>query len=262
MPYSTPLTLTRSDSTYGLPLKHRIEVTSLDGTDVYFVFSPLEGLTTDINNVYLDCERASFETGSFNCVVEDSQNIINKDHLRNAKLKLSFGKTTATLIPYFIGYADIFQTRRPRNNYQEYLLTGPSTKIQATELMLLIRKAADDPNNPLYGIANLIIQAITTRKWRPLNREDIQEVTEDQGGRWLARLEAKQRWGGSDEIDRRLRRQERRRQSLQAVRNLEHGLALRGRTADGVTLSASRRAGGRRARWPPPSSCSAPAVPC
>src|SRR6185503_16316485 len=137
----TPLTLTRSDLTYALPLKPRIEITSLDSTDTYFTFSPMEGLTTDINLVYLDTERASFETGSFNAVVEDSNNIINKDHLRNAKVKLSYGKTESTLIPYFIGYADIFQTRRPRNNYQEYLLTGPSTKIQATELMLLIRKA-------------------------------------------------------------------------------------------------------------------------
>lgn len=160
----------------------------------------MQGLTTDINLVYLDNERASFETGSFNAVVEDSNNIINKDHLRNAKVKLSFGKTEPTLIPYFIGYADIFQTRRPRNNYQEYLLTGPSTKIQATELMLLIRKAADDPNNPKYGIANLIIEAITTRKWRPLNREDIQEVTQDQGGKWLVDL-VSDGGGVSDELN-------------------------------------------------------------
>jgi len=188
MPYTTPLTLTRTDSTYGLPLKPRIEITSLDSTDTYFIFSPLQNLTTDLNLVYLDTERASFETGSFNAVIEDSNNVINKDHLRNAKVKISFGKTQSTLIPYFIGYADIFQTRRPRSNYQEYLLTGPSTKIQATELMLLIRKAADNPNNPLYGIGNLVVEAITTRKWRPLNREDIQEVTEDQGGRWLVDL--------------------------------------------------------------------------
>jgi hypothetical protein len=200
VPYVTPLTLTRSDATYGLPLKPRIEITSLDSTDTYFTFSPLENLTTDLNLVYLDTERASFETGSFNAVVEDSQNIINKDHLRNAKVKISFGKTASTTIPYFIGYADISQTRRPRNNYQEYLLTGPSTKIQATELMLLIRKAADDPNNPKYGIANLIIEAITTRKWRPLNRDDIQEVTEDQGGRWLVDL-VSDGGGVSDELN-------------------------------------------------------------
>lgn len=200
MPYVTPLTLTRSDPTYGKPLKPRIEITSLDSTDTYFTFSPLEGLTTDINLVYLDTERAAFETGSFNAIIEDSNSVINKDHLRNAKVKISFGKTTATMIPYFIGYADIFQTREPRNNYLEYLLTGPSTKIQATELMLLIRKAADDPNNPAYGIANLIRDSITARKWRPLNREDIQEVTEKQGGEWLVDL-VSEGGGISDELN-------------------------------------------------------------
>ena len=197
---SYPLTLTRSDATYGLPLKPKIEITSLDSEDTYFNFSPLEGLTTDLNLVYLDAERASFETGSFNAIIEDSNNVINKDHLRNAKVYISFGKTEPTLKPYFIGYADIFQTKRPRNNYQEYILTGPSTKIQATELMLLIRKAADDPNNPNYGIANIVIDAITARKWRPLNREDIQEVTEAQGGRWNADL-VSEGGGISDELN-------------------------------------------------------------
>ena len=85
MPYLTPLTLTRTNSTYGLPLKPRIEITSLDSTDTYFTFSPLQNLTTDLNLVYLDTERASFETGSFNAVIEDSNNVINKDHLRNAR---------------------------------------------------------------------------------------------------------------------------------------------------------------------------------
>jgi hypothetical protein len=181
------ITLTRSDPLYAKPVSCRVKFTSLDSTDTYFTFSPMESIQ-ELNLMYLDAERAISETGSFNTVIEDSQDVIAKDHLRNARVTIEFGRTTDTLTPFFVGYGDIFNIRRPRSYYQEYLVNGPSTKIIASELMLLYRKAADDPNNPNYGIANLVISSIKDRKWRPLNDRGIDEVTERQGPGWDASL--------------------------------------------------------------------------
>ncbi len=170
------ITLTRSNSLYATPVFGRVKFTSLDKSDTYFTWSPLENIR-DINVVYLDTERSVSETGSFNCVIDDSNNVIAKDHLRNARIQIEFGRTAATLQPYFAGYADIFNDSRPRSFSQEYRINGPSTKIRAAELMLLYRKAADDPKNPKYGIGNIVVDSINDRKWRPLNREDIEEIT-------------------------------------------------------------------------------------
>jgi hypothetical protein len=193
------ITLTRSNATYAKPLQAKIKFTSLDASDTYFTFSPMENMF-EANVMYLDCERAVSETGAFNCVIEDSNNVLAKDRVRFARVEISFGRTSATLEPYLVCFVDVPTVRRPRSFYQEILASGPGSKIQAAELMLLIRKAADDPNNPKYGIANLVRDSITDRKWRPLNREDIQEVTERQGGQWLADL-ASDGGGVADELN-------------------------------------------------------------
>ncbi len=162
---------------YRLPCRPRITFTNLDGTVTYHTFNGFNSPNNDLNLVYVDCERSAAETGSFNIVIQDLSNIVNKDHLRNARVLMEFGKSTTSFLPYFIGYADIFQNRRPRSFYQEYLLSGPSSKIQAAELMLLIRKATNKARNPDYGIGNLVVDMVTKRKSRPLNREDIQQIT-------------------------------------------------------------------------------------
>ena len=177
------LTLSRSNYAYSQPLQARVNFTSLDGTDTLYTWSPMESIR-DVNIVYLDCERAMSETGSFNMVVEDSTNAITKENLAFLRVEIEFGKTVASLKPYFVGYIDIPKGNRPRSFYQEYLLSGPSSKIQAAELMLLYRKAADDPTNPNYGIGNIVKDMITKRVWRPLNTQDVQEVTALQGGEW------------------------------------------------------------------------------
>ena len=166
-----------SDYQYtNVPLRARITFKSLDGSDQYFVFN---GFTppNEINVFYTDMERAQFETGSFNIVVEDSDNIINKDHLENTKVYIELGRTEAEFQTFMIGFADICTPRWPKSFYQEYLISGPSTKIQSSELMLLIRKATDKVNNPDYAIGNLVEDSLEADKWRPLNREDIQRLT-------------------------------------------------------------------------------------
>ena len=173
---SQAITLSRTNALYATPVTGRVTFTNLDGSDTYFTWSPLENVQ-DLNLFYLDAERAVAETGTFNAVIEDSNNVIAKDHLRNARITIEFGRTADTLRPFMVGYGDIFTDRRPRSFYQEYLISGPSTKIRAAELMLLYRKAADDPLNPKYGIGNVVRDSMSDRKWRPLNREDIEEIT-------------------------------------------------------------------------------------
>jgi len=173
---SQAIVLSRTNPTYALPLQARIKFTSLDAQDTYFTFSPMENIR-EINLMYMDVERAVSETGTMNMVIEDSQNVLAKDHINNARVTIELGKTLASLTPYFVGYADNFDDSRPRSYYQEYRVNGPSTKIRASELKLLYRKSADDPNNPNYGIGNLICEMIKKRKWRPLDRDDVEEET-------------------------------------------------------------------------------------
>jgi len=181
------ITLTRSDSSYGKPIQARVNFTTLDGEDTLYTWSPMEEIR-ELNVMYLDVERAMQETGSFNIVVEDSTNAITKANLAFLRVEIELGKTVADLKPFLAGFIDIPRASRPRSFYQEYQLSGPSSKIQASELMLLYRKAADDPNNPKYGIANIVKDMITRRVWRPLNQDDVQEITELQGGRWTVDL--------------------------------------------------------------------------
>ena len=171
------ITLARSDPTYYKPVKPKITITSLDGDDIYTVFDGFCTTSNSLPFIYCDYERASGETGTFNLIIEDSQGLVEKDRVHNARVYLEFGKTPDTWHTLFAGFADIMRVRRPRSFYQEILLTGPSTKIQAAELMLLIRKATDTRNNPDYSIAKLIIDMVNKRKSRPLNREDIGELT-------------------------------------------------------------------------------------
>ena len=169
---------------YFAPIKPRIRFKSIDGEDTYFTFDGFS-MSNPINAIYCDAERAVGETGVFNVIVEDSRNIINKDHLRNTKVYLDFGKSAATFKQFFIGFADIFTIRRPRSYYQEYLISGPSTRVQAAELYISRRQASDiqdvdNPNitpNPKYNINQIFKDSLTNRKWRPLNKEGIDDLT-------------------------------------------------------------------------------------
>src|SRR4029453_6846543 len=138
---------TQNYNDYFAPLKPRIRFKSLDGLDTYFTFDAFATPGTNpINAIYCDAERAVNETGTFNVIVEDSANIINKDHLRNTKVYLDFAKSFVRQKKFFVGFGDIFTIRRPRSYYQEYLISGPSTRIQAAELFISRRQASDIQN--------------------------------------------------------------------------------------------------------------------
>src|SRR4029453_19434520 len=94
----------RSSDLYFAPLKPRIRFKSIDGADTYFTFDGFATPGTNpINAIYCDAERAVGETGTFNVIVEDSQNIINKDHLRNTKVYLDFAKSFVRQKKFFVG---------------------------------------------------------------------------------------------------------------------------------------------------------------
>lgn len=168
-----------SDYQYtNIPLRCRVTLKNLKGDDTYFTWNGFDNPSSrPFNLFYMDCEGRVNETGSFNFVIEDSDNQLQRDHVEFAKVYIELGRTASEFQTFIIGFADIFQPRRPRSFYMEHLVSGPGTRTQSSELMLLIRKATDKPNNPDYGIGNLVEESITGRKWRPLNKEDIEGLT-------------------------------------------------------------------------------------
>ena len=166
------------DLAYNLPLKPRITFKSIDGEDTYFTFNG-HGSPKEINLVYADMDNAMGETGTFNIIVEDSNNVINKDHLHNAKVYLELGKTQASLEHFLIGYADIMDIERPRTNYMDYRISGFGSQIQADELLLLIRKQQKDKNDADFTVKSLFKQSLTENNFRPMNRasEDVETLT-------------------------------------------------------------------------------------
>jgi len=171
-------------NSYFRPLKPRIRFKSLDGLTTYFTFDGFAG-SNPINVIYVDAERAMGETGLFNVIVEDSTGTIDKDHLRNMKVYIDFGKSQSEWKQFFIGFADVFVIRRPRSYYQEYLITGPSSRIQAAELYLSRREASDIQNidnptvvgDPKFNINKIFRNSLTKSSWRPLNKEAVDELT-------------------------------------------------------------------------------------
>jgi len=174
-----------TDFLYNLPLRARIKIYSQGGDTLYFTFDSFSG-SNPFKVVYVDAEDAAGESGTFNIIIEDSQNAIDESLLRNTEVHIEFGKTNSYTNGYYmIGPARIFRTNRPRTGYQDYLLSGFGDWIKAAELLLLIRQASrisdlDDSNPALDGDYNIDKQMkdmVNKRKWRPLNREDIQSIT-------------------------------------------------------------------------------------
>jgi len=167
---------------YYAALKPRIRFKSLDGLTTHFTFDGFAPLGTNpINCIYCDVERAINETGLFNIIVEDSANVIDRTKLENMKVYIELGKSSSSYQQILIGFADVFTIRRPRTGYMEYLITGPSTRIQAAELKISRREASDiqnisDPKvtgDPKFNINNIFKNMLTKSSWRPLNKDAI-----------------------------------------------------------------------------------------
>ncbi len=171
------VTTKTTDQSYFAAIQPKITFKSIDESDTYFIFDPLNGSTGGINIGYMDVESGAGETGTLNIVIDDSQNIVNKDHLRNTKVFIEMGKTAASLENYFIAYADIFDVQRPRTNHQEYHISGLGTASYAGDLLLLIRQASKTDNDSEFTVKKLFKRALEERKFRPLNRVSIEDIT-------------------------------------------------------------------------------------
>lgn len=168
-----------TDRSYFYPLKPRITFKSIDveNPDTYFTYDSFDQPSTPFRLEYVDCDNAMGETGTFNILIEDSNNVIAKDHLVNTKVFIELGKTQSELQHFLIGFADIMDISRPRTNFQEYRISGFGSQIQAQELLLLMRQSAKSDTDKNFSVASLFARAIQERKMRPMNREDIEGIT-------------------------------------------------------------------------------------
>ena len=184
------LSLIRRDPKYFVPMGVQVVVKTLDGEDTLMTFNSFDGAHADMNVIYVDAERAIQEIGVGNTVIEDSQGIINKDHIKSCRVELSFAKPDVIqdhsggivydydvdFIPFLAYESEVAETRRPRNFWMEYNLSGPGTKHRAADVMLLIRKSTGKVNNPDYAVGNIVVDTLKSRKWRPENDIDIDDV--------------------------------------------------------------------------------------
>ena len=168
----------------------KVVVKTLNGDDTLMEFNSFDNAHADMNVVYVDAERAIQEIGVGNTVIVDNDGIINKDHIKSTRVELSFAKPIVSVdhtegivydydvpfIPFLAYESEVAEVRRPRNYWMEYLLSGPGTKHRAADIMLLIRKSTNKINNPDYAVGNLIADTLTSRKWRPENDKDIDEI--------------------------------------------------------------------------------------
>jgi hypothetical protein len=168
----------------------KVAIKTLNGDDTLMEFNAFDTAHADMLVSYCDAERAEQEIGTGNVVIIDNDNLINKDHIKSVRVELSFAKPDVIqdhvgglvydydvdFIPFLAYESEAAVIRRPKNYWMEYLLSGPSTKHRAADLMLLMRKATKKANNPDYGIANLVIQMFKARKARPLNDRDIDDI--------------------------------------------------------------------------------------
>jgi hypothetical protein len=168
-----------TDRSYFLPIKPRITFKSIDVEDpqTYFIYDSFDQPSTPFRLEYLDCDNAMGETGTFNIIIEDSNNVLAKDHLHNTKVFIELGKTQSELQHFLIGFADIMDVGRPRTNFQEYRISGFGSQVQAQELLLLQRQSGKSDNDSEYSVKRLFERAMTERKARPMNREPIDDVT-------------------------------------------------------------------------------------
>ena len=174
-----------ADSVYRLPTKPRVKIYTQDGSTLVHTWDGFAGSNPFILN-YIDVDDAQGESGIFNLIIIDPDNSLNTRDFRNCEVHIEFGRSSSTYKYYLIGPGRIFDRRRPRTNYQEYLITGFGDWIKASEHLLLIRQSAkvtelDDSTpvfDPQFDVSEQVHDAIEAKKYRPLNREPIVDTTQ------------------------------------------------------------------------------------
>jgi len=158
-------------------LRPRITIKSIDGNDTLYTYDSF--LTNNnISIAQCDMENAVGESGTFSLLVNDHDNEISKDSIHNVKVYLELGKTSSSYEHFMIGYGDVFTVERPATNVQYYRINGFGSKLWAYQLFINRRETyrKDESDAKIY---NIIDNALTKRKWRPLKTgdESIEDIT-------------------------------------------------------------------------------------
>lgn len=158
-------------------LRPKITIKTIDGADTLYTYNAFDS-SHDISIASCEMENAIGETGTFNITVNDHNNEIGKDSIHNVKVFLELGKTSTSFQPFMIGYGDIFDIDRPQTNAQFYNISGFGSKIWAYQLFINRRETyrLSESDARIY---NIVDNALTKRKWRPLKESDrsIEDIT-------------------------------------------------------------------------------------
>lgn len=170
--------ISTGDSSYSLACRPRITIKTIDGSDTLYTFDAFSA-SNPINITALDVEGAIGESGTFMVQINDNNNLIPKDNIHNVKAFIELGKTSSYTNGYFmIGYGDLFSVDRAVTNSQIYNLTGFGSAVWASQLMIHRREKYDKGESDAK-IYNIVDNALTKRKWRPLKDQDhsIEDIT-------------------------------------------------------------------------------------
>jgi len=162
---------------YTNALRPRITIKTVDGADTLYTYDSFDS-NHDINIGHVEMENAVGETGTFNIMIQDHNNVIPKDNIHSVKVFLELGKTQASYQHFLIGYGDIFSVDRARTNSQLYFLDGFGSKLWAYQLYIS-RKETYKKDESDAKVYNILDNALTKRLWRPLKKADrsISDIT-------------------------------------------------------------------------------------
>jgi len=169
---------TTDDFSYGLTVRPRITIKTIDGDDTLYTFDGFDPDASEIVVTNVNMEGAVGESGTFDINIDDSNGQMQKDNIHNVKVFLELGKTQAAYEHFLIGYGDVFKDDRPATNFQQYNISGFGSWIMAYRLMIHRREKYKRTESDAK-VYNIVDNAFTKRLWRPLKKHDesIQDIT-------------------------------------------------------------------------------------
>ena len=177
--------VTTNDISYHKFIHPRVKIKSSDGFTTNYTFDAFNPGASNIIFNNMDVENSTSESGLFNIWIEDYENNIEYNLLKNSKVFIELGKDSASYQHFLIGFTDIARIVRPQSNRLAYNLTGFGTKIRAAELFVNVVeaseiKAVDDLTavpDANFNINNIFKKVMTRKNYRPLQKETIVDLT-------------------------------------------------------------------------------------
>ncbi len=165
------------DATYNAAIRPRITLKTIDGADDLYTYNAFDDTHT-LNITRCDVELAAGESGTFNITISDNQNLVGLENIHNVKTYIELGKKEEEFKHVMIGYGDVFSINRPISKHKEYVISGFGSAVWASQLLIHRRERyrKDESDAKIY---NIVDNALTKRKWRPLKTQDrsIEDIT-------------------------------------------------------------------------------------